>query len=94
MRASCIKRRSFSVWKGNSKSAHRLWRRKEPNIKSGLQRRDEFINKAEGSLVALYAKIKPDAAAAQLADIDEEAAAALLIETQPQKRQRHPRPNG
>jgi flagellar motility protein MotE (MotC chaperone) len=44
-----------------------------------LERRDEFINKAEGSLVALYGKIKPDAAAVQLAAIDEEAAAALLL---------------
>ncbi len=44
-----------------------------------LQRRDEFIGKAEGSLVELYSKIKPDAAAPQLAALDEEAAAALLL---------------
>ncbi|MGB7918080.1 MAG: hypothetical protein WCF79_22760 [Rhodomicrobium sp.] len=44
-----------------------------------LKRRDEFIAKAEGSLVKLYSKIKPDAAAPQLAAMDEEAAAALLL---------------
>ncbi len=44
-----------------------------------LKRRDEFISKAEGSLVKLYSKIKPDAAAPQLAAMDEEAAAALLL---------------
>ncbi|MGO9485846.1 MAG: MotE family protein [Rhodomicrobium sp.] len=48
-----------------------------------LQRRDEFVAKAEGSLVALYSKIKPDAAAMQLADLDEEAAAALLLRLSP-----------
>jgi flagellar motility protein MotE (MotC chaperone) len=48
-----------------------------------LERREEFVNKAEGSLVALYAKIKPDAAAVQLAAIDEEAAAALLLKLKP-----------
>ncbi len=44
-----------------------------------LKRRDEFIAKAEGNLVKLYSKIKPDAAAPQLAAMDEEAAAALLL---------------
>ena len=44
-----------------------------------LKRRDDFISKAEGSLVKLYSKIKPDAAAPQLAAMDEEAAAALLL---------------
>ncbi len=44
-----------------------------------LKRRDEFISKAEGNLLELYSKIKPDAAALQLAALDEEAAAALLL---------------
>ncbi len=44
-----------------------------------LKRRDEFISRAEGNLVKLYSKIKPDAAALQLAALDEEAAAALLL---------------
>ncbi len=52
---------------------------KRAEYQEWLKRRDEFISKAEGSLVELYAKIKPDAAALQLAAIDEEAAAALLL---------------
>lgn len=56
---------------------------KRAEYQEWLQRRDEFINKAEGSVVALYAKIKPDAAAVQLAGIDEEAAAALLMKLKP-----------
>ena len=56
---------------------------KRAEYQEWLQRRDEFINKAEGSLVALYTKIKPDAAAVQLADLDEEAAAALLLKLSP-----------
>ncbi|MGB8869639.1 MAG: hypothetical protein WCC96_10405 [Rhodomicrobium sp.] len=52
---------------------------KRAEYQDWLKRRDEFIAKAEGSLVELYSKIKPDAAALQLAAIDEEAAAALLL---------------
>jgi flagellar motility protein MotE (MotC chaperone) len=52
---------------------------KKVEYQEWLKRRDEFINKAEGSLVKLYSKIKPDTAAPQLAAIDEEAAAALLL---------------
>ena len=52
---------------------------KKTEFQEWLKRRDEFVNKAEGSLVKLYSKIKPDAAALQLAALDEEAAAALLL---------------
>lgn len=48
---------------------YRLW----------LQRRDDFIRRAEDSLVLLYTKVKPDAAAAQLAAMDEETASAILL---------------
>jgi flagellar motility protein MotE (MotC chaperone) len=52
---------------------------KKAEYQEWLKRRDDFINKAEGSLVKLYSKIKPDSAAPQLAAMDEEAAAALLL---------------
>ncbi len=48
-----------------------------------LQRRNEFIAKAQDSLVEIISKMKPDAAAAQLALIDDEAAAALLLKLSP-----------
>ncbi len=52
---------------------------KKAEFQDWLKRRDEFINKAEANLVKLYSKIKPDAAALQLAAMDEEAASALLL---------------
>jgi flagellar motility protein MotE (MotC chaperone) len=48
-----------------------------------MQMRDDFINMADASLLALIKKMKPDAAAAQLASIDEAAAAALLLKLKP-----------
>ena len=56
---------------------------KKTEYQEWLTRRDEFISKAEANLVKLYAKIKPDAAAPQLAALDEEAAAALLLKLSP-----------
>jgi flagellar motility protein MotE (MotC chaperone) len=56
---------------------------KRAEYQEWLKRRDEFISKAEASLVKLYTKIKPDAAAPQLAAMDEEAAAALLLKLSP-----------
>lgn len=58
---------------------------KRAEYQEWLNRRNEFIAKAEGSLVELYSEIKPDAAAQQLAAIDEEAAAALLLKLSARK---------
>jgi flagellar motility protein MotE (MotC chaperone) len=52
---------------------------KKAEYQEWLKRRDEFINKVEDSLVKLYTKIKPDAAAPQLSAMEEDAAAALLM---------------
>jgi flagellar motility protein MotE (MotC chaperone) len=43
-----------------------------------VQRRDEFAKRAEEQLVQIYARMRPDAAALQLAAMDEETAAALI----------------
>ena len=48
-----------------------------------LKRRDEFVNKAQDSLVDIISKMKPDAAAAQMALIGDEAAAALILKLNP-----------
>lgn len=48
-----------------------------------MQMRDDFIKMADKSLLALLKKMKPDAAAEQLARIDEAAAAALLLKLNP-----------
>lgn len=43
-----------------------------------LAKRDEFAKKAHESLISIYARMKPDTAAAQLTELDEETAAAVL----------------
>lgn len=48
-----------------------------------LKRRDEFVDKAEDSLVGIITKMRPDAAAAQMALLGDEAAAALLLKLNP-----------
>ena len=48
-----------------------------------MARRDEFSRKAQAAVVDIYAKMKPDAAAQQLAILDEEMAAAVLIKLNP-----------
>lgn len=48
-----------------------------------LKRRDEFIDKAQDSLVGIISKMRPDAAAAQMALLGDEAAAALLLKLNP-----------
>jgi flagellar motility protein MotE (MotC chaperone) len=48
-----------------------------------LARRDEFSKKARDSVVTIYARMRPDAAAAQLVAMDEETAAAVLTKLDP-----------
>ncbi|MGI9405709.1 MAG: MotE family protein, partial [Hyphomicrobiaceae bacterium] len=46
--------------------------------KKWLARREAFINKATTSLIEIYAKMRPDAAAIQLTTLDVETASAIL----------------
>lgn len=48
-----------------------------------LARRDAFVKKAQEALVGIYARMRPDAAASQLAAMDEETAAAVLTKLNP-----------
>ena len=48
-----------------------------------MARRDEFSRKAQSTITDIYAKMKPDAAAQQLAALDEETAAAVLVKLSP-----------
>jgi flagellar motility protein MotE (MotC chaperone) len=51
---------------------------KTEEYKQWLQRRDEFSRKAHEKLVGFYSRMRPDAAALQLASLDEEMAAAVV----------------
>ncbi|HWB44668.1 MAG TPA: MotE family protein [Hyphomicrobiaceae bacterium] len=48
-----------------------------------LARRDEFSKKAQATLISIYSRMRPDAAALQLADLDIETAAAVLTKLDP-----------
>lgn len=51
---------------------------KTEEYKTWLTRRDEFIKRAHEKLVGVYTRMRPDAAAAQLQELDEETAAAIV----------------
>ena len=51
--------------------------------KEWVAKREEFLKKAEDGVVAVYAKMDPDAAAAQMNAMDEATAAALLTKLNP-----------
>lgn len=52
---------------------------KTQEYKQWLARRDEFSRKAQEKLVGFYARMRPDAAAVQLATVDEGMAAAVMM---------------
>jgi flagellar motility protein MotE (MotC chaperone) len=56
---------------------------KAAETRDWLLRRDEFAKKARDGLVLIYARMRPDAAAAQLAAMDEETAAAVINRLDP-----------
>lgn len=56
---------------------------KEADSKEWIAKREEFMKKAEDGVVAVYAKMDPEAAAAQLIVMDEATAAALLSKLNP-----------
>jgi flagellar motility protein MotE (MotC chaperone) len=57
---------------------------KTNEYKSWVDRRDQFLKRANETLVKIYTQMEPDAAALQLASMDEETSAALLIKLEPQ----------
>lgn len=52
---------------------------KRAELEEWLTRREEFQKLAEQSVVDIYSRMRPEAAAAQLAALDERTAAAVLI---------------
>lgn len=51
---------------------------KRAEYQQWLAQRDEMLAKAEGHVVEIYAKLRPDAAALQLSALDDDIAAALI----------------
>ncbi|MCR6501043.1 MotE family protein [Shinella sp. CPCC 101442] len=50
-----------------------------------LNRRNAFLKQAEGGLVEIYRKMKPDAAAAQLAELNPQIASAIVMKLPPRQ---------
>jgi flagellar motility protein MotE (MotC chaperone) len=56
---------------------------KRVEVQTWLERRETFLARAEESLVSIYSGMRPDAASAQLAAMDELTAAALIAKVNP-----------
>ncbi len=56
---------------------------KEAESREWIAKREDFMKKAEDGVVAVYAKMEPEAAAAQLIVMDEATAAAVLSKLNP-----------
>lgn len=60
-----------------------LLEEKTAEYQKWLARRDEFSKKANDTVLRIYARMRPDAAAAQLAALDGETAASVLTKLEP-----------
>jgi flagellar motility protein MotE (MotC chaperone) len=60
-----------------------LLEEKTAEFQKWVTRRDEFVERARQSLVLIYSRMRPDAAAMQLSAIDEETASAVLLKLEP-----------
>lgn len=56
---------------------------KAAELQKWMARRDAFVEKARQSLVLIYSRMRPDAAASQLVAMDEETASAVLLKLEP-----------
>ena len=56
---------------------------KEASARSWMEQRETALRKATEDVIAIYGKMRPEAAAAQLAELEEEFAAAILAKLNP-----------
>lgn len=54
-------------------------------LETALARREEHLRQAQDGIVAIYARMRPDAAAAQLAALDDEMASAVIARLAPRQ---------
>lgn len=62
-----------------------LLEEKRAEYESWLKRRDEFLAMAEGNVVEIYAKMRPDAAAERLEELKVDLAAAIVMKLEPRQ---------
>ncbi len=56
---------------------------KSREVREWLEKRQKFVEMAQGQLVAIYKQMRPDAAALQISALDEMTAAAILLKLKP-----------
>lgn len=78
-----LQARQLSELKADVEDRMRALEEKRREYEMWLKRRDEFVSKAQDSLVDIISKMKPDAAAAQMSLIGDETAAALILKLNP-----------
>jgi len=59
--------------------------RKRAEYEAWLERREAFLRQAEEGVIDIYARMRPDAAAAQLAAMDNETASAVIAKLNPRQ---------
>jgi flagellar motility protein MotE (MotC chaperone) len=59
--------------------------RKRVEYEAWLERREAFLRRAEEGVIDIYARMRPDAAAAQLAAMDNETASAVIAKLNPRQ---------
>ncbi len=78
-----LQARQLTDLKADVEERMRALEEKRREYEMWLKRRDEFVSKAQDSLVDIISKMKPEAAAAQMTLIGDEAAAALILKLNP-----------
>ena len=76
-------KRTLSEMEGELQRRIALLEKRTAEFRGWLARRDAFVKKAQETLVSIYARMRPDAAASQLSAMDEETAAAVLTKLKP-----------
>jgi flagellar motility protein MotE (MotC chaperone) len=57
--------------------------KKRAEYETWVKKREDLLAKADASVVAIYSQMRPDAAAKQIAVMEDEAAAAILSKVNP-----------
>lgn len=78
-----LQAKQLTELKADVEERMRALEEKRKEYEMWLKRRDEFVSKTQDSLVDIISKMKPDAAAAQMSLIGDEAAAALILKLNP-----------
>ena len=56
---------------------------KEAEVRDWVRKREDLLSRANDSLIAIYSKMKPDAASAQISAMDDDSASAILLKLKP-----------